>query len=300
MIVLRRSLLPLCVLPLLVCAHAGAREDAVAYRAAVEKWRQAYEAKLLADDGWLTISGLFWLHEGQNTFGGDPGDDVVLPEGSAPADAGYFEIREGKITVHLKPGAGVTMNGKPVETAELQPDSKESRLEAGGVQMWIHASGERLTVRLRDKNSAVRKSFSGLHWFAVDESYRVRARYTPYEKAKEIDIQNLAGDALRVPVSGYVTFTLRGQELRMDAQADEKGALSFIFRDLTSGKETYGAGRELDTGPVSADGSVTIDFNVANNPPCAYNPYTTCPIPPPQNRLHARVEAGEMKYRQDH
>ena len=296
----KRLLLPLSVLSLVVWALSAMREDSTTYRATVEKWRQAYQEKLLADDGWLTISGLFWLHEGQNTFGGDPADDIVLPEGSAPAGAGYFDLRAGKITIHVNPGARITMGGKPVDTAELQPDSKNSRLAAGGVLMWIHASGPRFTVRLWDKNSAVRKSFSGLHWFPVDESYRVAARYTAYEVAKEIDIQNLAGDPLKAQVSGYVTFTLHGQDLRLDAQADEKRRLSFIFRDLTSGKETYGAGRELDTEPVAADGSVFLDFNEANNPPCAYNPYTTCPIPPPQNRLHVRVEAGEMNYRHDH
>ena len=284
-----------CVL----CTAATAVADDAAYKSSVEKWRQDYENDLKSDHGWLSISGLFWLHEGENRFGSDPLNDIALPESSAPADTGYFELKAGKITVHVKHGVAITMNGKPVETAELHPDSSEDRLTIGDLQLWVHASGGRFAIRLRDKNSKLRQNFTGLHWFPVDKSYRVIARYTPYEKEKQVDIQNLAGDAIKLPISGYVTFTLRGQALRLEAQSDEKGALSFVFRDLTSGKETYGAGRFLDTDPVK-NGEVVLDFNEAYNPPCAYNPYTTCPIPPPENRLRARIEAGEMSYKHDH
>jgi uncharacterized protein (DUF1684 family) len=269
------------------------------YRAATEKWRTDYESDLKSDTGWLTISGLFWLHEGENRFGSDPLGDVVLPEGAAPPDAGYFEFHHGKTTVHVKAGVPVTLGGKLVETAELRPDSSD-RLVLGDISLWVHASGERYTVRLRDKNSKVRKAFTKLEWFPVDESYRVTARYQAYDAPKQVEMQNQAGDTLQVPVAGCVIFTLRGQELRLDAQPDEKtGGLSFVFRDLTSGKETYGASRFLDTSPVK-NGEVVLDFNEAYNPPCAYNPYTTCPLPPPQNRLRVRIEAGEMNYKHDH
>jgi uncharacterized protein len=289
----------LSLLAVSLCVLAASAGEDPTYRASVEKWRQNYEADLKSESGWLSIAGLFWLHEGENRFGSDPLNDIVLPDGSAFGDAGYFELKNGKVTVHVKPGVPVTMNGKAVVDAELRPDVREDRLALGDLSLWIHASGNRLTVRLRDKHSPLRKDFTGLHWFAIDESYRVTARYVPYDKPKQIAIQNLAGDALQFPVSGYVVFTLRGQELRLDAQADDKSALSFVFRDLTSGKETYGAGRFLDTDPVK-NGEVILDFNEAYNPPCAYNPYTTCPIPPPQNRLRSRIEAGEMAYKREH
>lgn len=307
---MKRRLFPtLFLLPsLTLCASFAnsivASDDA--YRASVEKWRRAYEDDIKSDTGWLSIAGLFWLHEGENRFGSDPLNDIVLPEGSAPPDVGYFELRGDKITAHVNPGVVVTLAGKPVTTAEMTPDSQrghtkpsDTQLVIGDLKLWVHASGGRLAIRLRDKNSLVRKNFTGLRWFPVDESYRVTARYTPYEKNKKIGIQNLAGDSLSVPVSGFVTFTLRGQELRLDAQQDDEGKLTFVFRDLTSGKETYGAARFLDTDPVK-NGEVVLDFNEAYNPPCAYNPYTTCPLPPPQNRLRARIEAGEMNYRHDH
>jgi uncharacterized protein len=191
------------------------------------------------------------------------------------------------------------MNGKPVETVELHPDSKTDRLVIGTLTLWVHASGGRQTIRMQDKNSALRREFSGLHWFPVDESYRVAARYVPYQKPKDVPIQNLAGDSLALPISGYVVFTLQGQEFRLEAEADETGALSFVFRDLTSGKETYAASRFLDTDPPK-DGTVILDFNEAYNPPCAYNPNTTCPLPPPGNRLRVRIEAGEKTYHREH
>jgi len=274
-------------------------DDGAAYRASVEKWRQDYEADLKSDHGWLTISGLFWLHEGENKFGSDPLKDIVLPEPSSPPDAGTFELRDGKVIAHIKPGVAVTMDGKTVETVVLHPDVKTDRLVIGGLTLWVHASGGRQTIRVQDKNSALRREFSGLHWFPVDESYRVAARYVPYEKPKDVPIQNLAGDSLALPISGYVLFTLRGQEFRLEAEADETGAISFVFRDLTSGKETYAASRFLDTDPPK-DGAVILDFNEAYNPPCAYNPNTTCPLPPPGNRVRVRIEAGEKSYHREH
>jgi uncharacterized protein (DUF1684 family) len=271
----------------------AARADNPSYRQSIEKWRQAYEAQLKSDGGWLTVSGLFWLHEGENSFGSGPLNDIVLPA-PAPASAGSFEFRSGHTIVHVKPGVPATLGGKRIETAEMHPDSNADQLTIGDLTLYVHSSGERYTIRLRDKNSHLRKDFMGTRWFPVDESYRVTAQYMPYDKPKQIEIQNVMGDTLSETILGYVAFTLHGQELRLDAEVDGSDA-SFVFRDLTSGHETYAASRFLDT-KIEKDGRVVLDFNQAYNPPCAYNPYTTCPLPPPQNRLAARIEAGEKIY----
>jgi uncharacterized protein len=281
----------LCVAAASISLSAGA--DNPSYRQSVGKWRQAYDAQLKSDGGWLTVSGLFWLHEGENTFGSGPLNDMVLPA-PAPASAGSFEFHSGHTIVHVKPGVPATLNGKPVDTAEMHPDSNSDRLVIGNLTLYVHSSGERFTVRLKDKNSQLRKDFTGTRWFPVDESYRVTARYVPYDKPKQIEIQNVMGDTISETVPGYVAFTLHGQELRLDAEVDGSDA-SFVFRDLTSGHETYAASRFLDT-MIEKDGKVVLDFNQAYNPPCAYNPYTTCPLPPPQNRLATRIEAGEKIY----
>jgi uncharacterized protein (DUF1684 family) len=268
------------------------------YQGTVAKWRADYESSLKSDDGWLTVSGLFWLHEGENHFGTDPLTDIVLHATYVPADAGDFMLQDGKIVVHVKPGVKMSMNDQPVTTTELKPDSRTDRLRIGDITLYVHASGERYAIRLKDKNSQIRKSFTGLHWFPVDESYRVTARYVPYEKPKPIVIQNILGDSGTDMLSGYVVFSLRGQEYRLEAEQDERGELSFVFRDLTSGKETYAASRFLDT-DAPRNGSVVLDFNEAYNPPCAYNPYTTCPLPPPGNRLRTEIRAGEQIYKHE-
>lgn len=277
-----------------ICALAAGASapDGEAYGASIEKWRQAYEADLTSDHGWLSVSGLFWLQDGENSFGSNPLDDIVLPA-PVPANAGSFEFHNGKTIVHVKPGAAAMMHGAKVTTAEMKPDS-DDQLVMGDLTLYVHASGERYAIRLRDKNSKLRKDFTGLHWFPVDPAYRVVGRYVAYEKPKTVMIENVMGDVGPEVIPGYVEFTLKGQKLRLESELDGSD-FEFVFRDLTSGHETYGAARFLDT-TLGKDGSVVMDFNEAYNPPCAYNPYTTCPLPPPQNRLAVRIEAGEKAY----
>ena len=288
----------LCAAALAIAAGAvsvATRANDGTYQATIQKWRQEREARLKSDDGWLTVSGLFWLHEGENRFGSSPLNDIVLPKGEAPRDAGSFEFHAGRTIVKVQPGVPIKMNGKAVDTAELRPDSGDL-LVLGNLSLYVHASGARYSIRLKDKNSALRKNFKGLRWFPVDESYRVTGRFVPYQPAKKAQIQNMMGDITEVTVPGYVVFSLRGRELRLDAEDADADGISFVFRDLTSGRETYGAARFLDTAPPQGD-KVVLDFNTAYNPPCAYNPYTTCPLPAPENRLRVRIAAGEMAYR---
>jgi uncharacterized protein len=282
--------------------RAGA-QDSAAYKVSVEKWRHAYEATLESDDGWLTVAGLFWLHPGQNRFGTDPLGDIVLPEGSTPADVGCFDFQPGdshdaKVVVHVNPGVTILMNGKPVHQAELRPDSSDA-LVLGDLRLFVHKSGERYSIRMKDKNSKLRREFTGTRWFAVNEAYRVSAKFVAYDQPKEEDIQNILGDTVKIWVPGYAVFTLKGAEYRLEPTISDPQMMEFVFRDLTSGKETYAAARMIDTLPPK-DGVVVLDFNEAFNPPCAYNPFTTCPLPQPQNRLRVRIEAGEMAYKQDH
>jgi uncharacterized protein (DUF1684 family) len=269
---------------------------APSYRESVEKWRQDYEAKLRADDGWLTVAALLWLHEGENSFGSAPGNDIVLPYSYVPAQAGRFDLHSGKTVVHINSGVPVTMKGKPVDTAELPPDSKQDRLVIGDLTFFVHASGSRYGIRVKDKNNKLRKEFKGLHWYPVDPAYRFTARYVAYPSPREIQIENLVGDRGTTLVAGYVAFSLGGKDYRLDAEkADDEGNLFIVFRDLTSKTDTYPAARFLDTDPPK-DGKVEIDFNKAYNPPCAYNPYATCPLPSPGNRLRVAIPAGEKRY----
>ena len=199
------------------------------YQTSVAKWRQSYEASLKADDGWLTVAGLFWLHEGENRIGSDPLNDIVLAPDAAPAEAGSFLFNNRKIIVQVRPGVPITLNGKRVQSAELHPDSPLDQLQLGDLTLYVHASGERFAIRLRDKNSKLRKEFTGLHWFPIDESYRVKARYVPYTPPKQVEIQNVLGDFDKAAILGYAAFSLRGQEYRLEATEDEPGKLFFCI-----------------------------------------------------------------------
>jgi uncharacterized protein (DUF1684 family) len=272
---------------------ATASAEEMAYKDEVEKWRKEREEGLKGDEGWLTVAGLYWLREGENRFGSGPLNDFVLPEGSAPAEVGVFDYRGGKVSVRINPGVEVTQHGKRIEAANMKMGSEDA-ISIGKLKLWVHYSGERLAIRLRDLDSSLRKEFTGLKWFPVTEKYRVEARFVAYQEPRKVDIVNVMGDVEEFASPGYVEFELGGEKFQLQAASGNEEVLFFVFRDLTSGKETYPAARFLR---VQRNGDrVDLDFNMAYNPPCAFNPYTTCPIPPKENRLAVRIEAGEMKY----
>jgi len=267
------------------------------YKAEITKFQQAREAALKAEDGWLTIAGLWFLTQPETTFGSDPLKDIVLPAG-APGRAGTFVMRNGKVSVKAAEGVTFQLDGKTITAAELRPDGlgPPDRIGLGDLQLWVHNSGERLSIRMRDKNSPLRTDFAGTRWFPIDAAYRVEATYTPYDKPKMIEVPNILGDIDKMPIPGIVSFTINGQEHTLEPVAEAGDPqFWFVFRDLTSQKETYPAARFLYT-PPPVHGTMILDFNRAQNPPCAYNPYTTCPLPTEQNRLRTRIEAGEMRY----
>jgi uncharacterized protein (DUF1684 family) len=267
------------------------------YQAEITKFQQDREAALKTDTGWLTIAGLSFLTKPETTFGSDPLNDIVLPDG-APARAGTFLMRGGKVSVKAADGVTFQLDGKSVTTADLKSDGEgpPDRIGLGDLQLWVHNSGERLSIRVRDKNNPLRKDFTGTSWFPINAAYRVEGTYTPYEKPRIIEVPNILGDIDKMPIPGIVTFTINGQEHKLEPVAESGDPqFWFIFRDLTSQKETYPAARFLYA-PAPVNGKMILDFNKAQNPPCAYNPYTTCPLPTEQNRLRTRIEAGEKRY----
>jgi uncharacterized protein len=277
-------------------AAPASTSAADAYRAEIAAFRHAKEATLTSDTGWLTIAGLFFLTEPETTFGSDPKSDIVLRAG-APPHAGTFSLKDGHVRVQAASGVTFTLNGKPFTSGEIASDgaSDPDRLVLGDLQLWVHQSGERLAIRLRDRNSRLRKDFTGMKFFPVDAKYRVDAQYVPYDKPLVVQIPNILGDVDTMTSPGYVTFSLGGQALKMVAVQENDHELWFIFRDETSGAETDAAARFLYS-PLPVDGRVVLDFNRAENPPCAYTPYATCPLPPKDNRLTVRIEAGERLY----
>lgn len=285
----------------LIVVASACRDNAATldpYYVEIQKFQQEREAALRAENGWLTIAGLFFLSQPVTSFGSDPLNDIVLPAG-APGRAGTFEVRDGKVHVKAAPGVSFMLDGKPVTEKPLVSDGEgpPDRLTLGDLQLWVHQSGERPSIRLRDKNSTLLKEFVGTSWFPINAAYRVEGTFEPYDRPTITEVPNILGDIDKLPALGLVSFTLNGQPRKMEAVAEPGDEVFwFIFRDLTSEKETYPAARFLYM-PAPVNGKMILDFNKAQNPPCAYNPYTTCPLPPEQNRLRTRIEAGEKAYR---
>ncbi len=275
-----------------------------AYRAGILKWREQREARLRADDGWLTVAGLFWLREGENRFGSDPASEIALPAGSAAARAGTIELAGRQITLRLEPGVAGRVAGRAVAgPIALKPDSagEPDVLELGRLSLFVIERDGRFAVRLRDRQSQARRAFTGLRWFDVSEAYRVEARFVQYPKPKPVTVPNVLGSMETMPSPGYAEFAIQKQTLRLDGVLEDLDAkqLFFIFRDATSGKETYHSGRFLYS-DLPKDGKLTLDFNKAYNPPCAFTAFATCPLPPKQNVLPVRIEAGEKTYGKGH
>ena len=276
---------------------AAVAEDP-SYVETIESWQAEREASLKKDSSWLTVAGLYWLREGENWVGAGGANDFVLPEGSAPDVVGVFEFEDRTATFKAADGVTVTQNGKRVQTVVLEMGEKHA-LAINDLAMWLHYSGPRLAIRLRDLNAPLRKEFTGLKWFPVDPRYKVKAKFTPHAEPKKIDMLNILGDIESFESPGYLDFEIMGQSVRMEPTSAREGTLKFVFRDGTSGKEVYPAARFLHA-DAPENGEVTIDFNRAYNPPCAYNPHTTCPMPTKENRLEIRIEAGEKNYHDTH
>lgn len=286
-----RSTFLALVAALAVSAPAAARQDRAAEYA---KFRADREVSLKADDGWLTVAGLHFLNPGENRFGRDPLNDFVIDSPDVPPEAGVFVLDGRRVTVRAHPGTRLTVNGREVTEAEMRlrdGDRPADLLTLGSVTLFVHYSGPRLAIRVRDRQSTLRRDFQGLSWYPPDPAYRVEAVFTPYPDRRVVEVPNILGDIEPFIAVGTARFTLGGREHTMEAWASGQ-RLWFVFRDLTSGRETYPSARFLYA-DAPAGGRAVLDFNNAVNPPCAYNPWTTCPLPPPQNRLRVRVEAGE-------
>jgi len=256
------------------------------YQDSILQWRKARDAALRAPDGWTSLAGLFWLHDGSNSYGKDSSNDIPLPAG--PAHAGSFELRGGEVSAVL--------NGKK---SLLKPDSKEGVVTVDRLRLLVIKRGDRYGIRLKDPESEYRTGFHGIEYFPIDEAYRVTAKWVA--APKQIPILNVLGQTEPSENPGYAVFHLGGKELRLYPIIEEPGdqQLFYIFRDLTTGKETYPAGRFFYSA-MPKDGQVVLDFNKAYNPPCAFSPYATCPLPPKENHLDVRVTAGEKAYHTEH
>lgn len=272
-------------------------------------WRAEREKAVSAPDGWLTLAGLEWLKSGINSIGSSEDSQIRLPA-RAPAHLGMLTV-SGKapdeIVQLLSPAGGfpaeVTMDGGPPREGALTvTGAKPSTIAWRGLSLVVLKRGSRFVVRIKDADAPARAEFHGLNWYAPDAKYRVTARWVPFKPRQIQEIPTVIGTTLKLPAPGLAVFLLNDEVVNLEPVLEDPSGktLFFILRDETSNTTTYGGGRFLHTGlpdhGLDQPGSLVLDFNQLENPPCAYTEYATCPLPPKQNQLDLGLEAGEKRY----
>jgi uncharacterized protein len=288
----------LCQTIVLNCSDTGGNESTVAgYRASVQEWHHTRIESLKKPDGWLSLAGLFWLKEGENTFGSHPSNDIVFPDEAAPDNIGAFIMQDGKVRITLKPDVNVLHQGQTVDAMALQSDADgEPTILEWNTFSWyvIKRSDTEYAVRLKNSEHPGLQSFHGVDTYPIDQAWRVEAQLLPYDEPKEITYNTVYGSVQQAPSPGLLTFKIDGREYSLTPIAEPGDEQYFVmFADQTNGKETYGSGRFLSVDAPDANGRTVIDFNKAYNPPCAFTPFATCPLPPAENKLSISVLAGE-------
>ncbi len=254
------------------------------YTQSIRQWQQDRDKSLRAQNGWLTLVGLFWLKPGDNSIGSGGSNDIVLPKGSAPERVGALRLEGGKVTFTAADGSSRTLS-----YGEDKPDV----VHVGSISFLVIKRGDKLGIRVKDSASPVLKSFEGMKYFPINPALHFDAKFIP--DSKKIPILNVLGQTDMEESPGIVEFTYKGQQYRLRPVYEGK-TLFFLFKDPTNKTQTYQAGRMLNT-PLPASGRVDLDFNHSYNPPCTFTPYATCPLPPKENTLAFPVEAGEMRYK---
>ena len=280
---------------------AATTENTETYVASIDQWHQERIERLKKEDGWLALAGLFWLEPGENTFGSAPDNDLVFPEGKIADHAGTFILANNQVKMKVNEGAEVLLDGQTVlEALAFIADTAEApHLKHGSLTWFVIKRGDKYGVRLLDAESDVRTSFKGIDRYAVNPDYKVEATLEPNTTGRTISITNVLGQTSDEATPGALVFTIDGKEHKLDA-LQEGDQLFILFADKTNGHETYGAGRYLYTNLPDKNGKVTLDFNKAYNPPCAFVTYATCPLPPKQNFLQVAIPAGEKAFEGGH
>ncbi len=276
--------------------------DREQHESAILQWRAARLARLTADDGWLSLIGRFQLEEGANGAGSDAQCLIPLPADKTPACVGSFDC-QGK-AVHFTPAQGVSISLRshsglhlliPGVAVSLQSDrdGKPDKLVLGTITMEVMERSDGMFVRVRDPESPTRKDFPGINCYPIDPKWRIEAQLERYEPNKRVALGYQAGSTEEYVSPGAAVFEIDGVRHQVDPVFDSnRSRLYLVFWDHTGHDTTYGAGRFLYA-PLPIGDRVLLDFNQAFSPPCSFTPYAVCPLPPAQNRLSIRVEAGE-------
>jgi uncharacterized protein len=294
-------------LTLFISSQAADTSNPGAWKSDLLTWRADLSKELQAPNGWLTLIGLEWLKPGDNSFGSAAGNKLVI-QGPTAAFLGVVQLDDKTLQLLPPHGGypkGLLVDGKPPANPQaLGADDSEhpSKITDGTITITIIHRGDRYGLRIKDSKAPTLVKFHGLSWYPPNEAYRVQAKWIPYNPPHKVKIPTILGTEVMSDVPGAAEFTLDGKTFRLEPimESPEDKDLFFILRDTTSTSATYGAGRFLYTPlpdhGLTQPGELVLDFNRAQNPPCAYTPYATCPLPPPQNRLQIPIPAGQQRY----
>ncbi|MDF7819968.1 DUF1684 domain-containing protein [Runella sp. MFBS21] len=268
------------------------------YEAEIKSWHQKRIDDLKKEEGWLNLAGLFWLQEGENTIGGDEKNSIVFPKEHSDAFIGKIFLKNGTVTFEAAPSASVALTDQPISKAEIFPyQGKPTVLKHKTLRWFIIQRGDKYAIRLRDLEGTYLKNFQGIDTYPISQEWRVKAKFIP-TVGKKLSIIDITGRSYEQDSPGKFVFSINGKEYSLEA-VGSKERPHFVFGDLTNRHGSYGGGRFLDAPAPDAEGYTYIDFNKAYNPPCAFTPYATCPLPTKENKLAVAITAGE-KYHGDY
>lgn len=268
------------------------------YVEAVQAWQVRRQASLRDPEGWLSLAGLFPLPDGRLALGSAPDNDLVFPE-AAPARIGHLDLQPAAVRLEVAPGVEVLADETAATAVELLTDAVAdgpTKLRTGSLSWWVIERAGRRWLRLSDAANPALSAPAAIEFFPIDPAWRVSARLQADPTPTGVSVPTVLGLDLEEPSAGILEFEIDGQVCRLQALAGEEGDLFVLFADRTSGHSTYGSGRFLWAAVPDAQGGTQLDFNRAYNPPCAFTPYATCPLPPAGNRLGVAVTAGEKTW----
>lgn len=307
---LSRCIFPTILALLLSSAPSFAQPAAQAADWSKEEiaWRAQHAVDLQKPDGWLSLIGLEWLQSGETSLGSAADNQIHLPAAVPPHLA---VLRLDNAAVQLvapKEGfpTGLKVDGTPATEQALRADPDHDkfnpRITYGTLSFYVIRRADRFAVRLKDAKSPSLAEFHELKWFEPNLAYQITARWVPYNPPKKVSLITLVGTSYDQPVPGYAEFTLDKKTYRLEPVLEDaqSSRLFFVLKDPTSAETTYPACRFLYTplpsNGVDREGELVLDFNHLENPPCAYTPYATCPLPPAGNRLPIALPVGEQRY----
>ena len=303
---IRKSLLILASLFIVSCNNGPSPEQLakeklmkMQHEKEIIEWRKDRITKLTTPDGWLSLVGMHWLPDnGITRVGSGEANGTRIAVG--PRKLGIIKVDSGEVKFEPESGTSVTIDKVPSKgRVKLNTDAlttpTEVGFDGGQASFIVIERGGKLALRVRNSQAPALINFNGLDYFDIDRDYRFDAKFIPHEAGRTIEVMNILGMVEPMMNPGAVEFTKEDKTYRLEALDEGDDRLFLIFADLTSGHDSYPAGRFLYAEYPDANGITEVDFNKAYNPPCAFNAYSTCPMPPENNRLDISINAGEKK-----